>query len=131
MKRIVMKMGGALQLAIVYSMTLLSVMPSPVMKYCFNVYAFCAGVLLFIAVMVGFIMDESVMRQAIKISKEKGNEHEYEGAPRRVSLFYLPTALVMVAVGHWIVGICLFVTWLVTYVAMKKIREELRKEEKK
>lgn len=122
-----------LNFALCYLITLASVVPSPITGLAFNLYAFSTFIFLILSIILRANGEEFVLKM---LRKAKPDElRRIENSPKRVSWLWLPMVVVMIATGHWIVGIMLFFIWILIYDmmidAVKKIEERRKSEPSK
>lgn len=105
-----------------YLFTLLSVIPSSVMVFSFNLYAFAASIMLILAILVRADCDEYIDKM---ISKH--DAIDIKKSPRQVSLLWLPMSAVMIGAGHWIIGIFLCIIWALVFGMMSTAVSKIEK----
>lgn len=116
-----------------YALVAASVIPSPIMKYAFNLFSFASAVLFMIAVCMAFGSKE-VIRSAVKKAKDKGKLEEvrqnFEKGLKQLHIVYIPVILAMIAVGHWVIGLFWIITWIIMLGLHTTIFKELKRENK-
>lgn len=116
----------------VYSLTAASVIPSPITDYAFNLLAFGAVVLLVLAICMAIGLEEIIETAVTEAKpKDKGlskREKAFRKGKRGLLATYIPTVIVMVTFGHWVVGSCLLIACVIMLDLCDKIAKGLREK---
>lgn len=107
-----MKMG---EMLLVYSFTMASVIPSPIMNCAFNLLAFGIVILLVLTLFIA-IASEDTIESTLTKAKDKDpliKREAFRKGKKKFLFTFTPVMIVLVACGHWIIGSCLFIAGVI------------------